>query len=335
MSDYDFIAIDFETATEYMDSACSIGIALVKDGSVVDTFYSLIKPPDNFYNPDNTLVHGLSSDSTINAPDFKELWWQIHYYFGEYPVIAHNAKFDMSVLAMCAKSNWIEIPNFKYMDTMNLAKNIVPGNKALINCVDFFGIDLSNHHNAAADAVACAEIALACVKKYGYKDLLNFAFRTPNVKIFNFSNLIPMEVFEERERTKPSKQSPPPKNKTDFYKRFTSPSSIHPKTEAFDENHPLYKKSVVFTGELTIDRDVAMQMAVDVGALVKGSVSGKTDYLVVGVQDIAIVGNDGMSRKEEKAYAYNQSGKAHIQIIREAEFMRLVNWTPEEEPILV
>lgn len=80
----------------------------------------------------------------------------------------------------------------------------------------------------------------------------------------------------------------------------------------------------MFTGELSIDRAAAMQMAVDVGAVVKSGVSGKTDYLVVGTQDLALVGADGMSSKEEKAYALNQAGKAHIQIIREQEFIDLV-----------
>lgn len=334
MLDYDFIAIDFETATNHMDSACSIGIAMAKDGAVVDTFYSLIQPPANIYDQNNTKVHGLSACDTVNAPTFDDLWPQICVYFGAYPVIAHNARFDMSVLAMCAKSNWINIPNFKYMDTINLTKDIVPGSKTLKNCVDFFGIDLSNHHNAAADAVACAEVALACVRYSKRRDLLHFAFSTPNVKIHNFSSLTPMEEFEShRKAEQPEKKAfyNPPEKKNEFYRKFTPPQSIQPQTTAFDENHPLYKKAIVFTGEISIDRDKAMQLAVDVGALVRGAVSGKTDYLVVGVQDTAIVGDDGMSSKEERAYALNQAGKANIKIIGEKEFFELINWAPEAD----
>ncbi len=335
MLDYDFIAIDFETATTHMDSACSIGIAMVKNGAVVDTFYSLIQPPANVYDPDNTKVHGLSSCDTVNAPTFDDLWPQIFCYFGRYPVIAHNARFDMSVLAMCAKSNWIDIPNFKYMDTINLAKDIVPGNKTLRNCVDYFGIDLSNHHNAVADAVACAEVALACVRHAKRRDLLHFAFSTPNVKIHNFSSLTPMEELERhRNVEQPEKRKAvynPPERKSEVDRKFISPKSIHPQTTSFDENHPLYKKTIVFTGDLSIYRDEAMQLAVDVGAIVRGSVSGKTNYLVVGMQDIDIVGDDGMSRKEEKAHELNQSGKANINIIGEKEFLELINWTPETD----
>lgn len=65
-------------------------------------------------------------------------------------------------------------------------------------------------------------------------------------------------------------------------------------------------------------------MAVDCGALVRTSVSGKTNYLVVGKQDITIVGEDGMSDKEEKAHELNASGKASIEVISECEFMSLL-----------
>lgn len=66
-------------------------------------------------------------------------------------------------------------------------------------------------------------------------------------------------------------------------------------------------------------------MAVNVGAIVKSSVSRKTDYLVVGQQDKVLVGEDGMSTKEEKAYDLNATGSANIQIIGEEEFTSLVN----------
>lgn len=67
-----------------------------------------------------------------------------------------------------------------------------------------------------------------------------------------------------------------------------------------------------------------MQKAVDAGAILRNSISAKTAYLVVGSQDKSIVGEDGMSSKEELAYALNQSGKANIQIICEAQFLALL-----------
>ena len=46
----DFAAIDFETANNERTSVCSVGVVIVRDGEIVDTFYSLIQPEPNYYN---------------------------------------------------------------------------------------------------------------------------------------------------------------------------------------------------------------------------------------------------------------------------------------------
>ena len=47
----DFIAIDFETANQERSSVCSVGVVMVRDGHVVDSFYSLIQPEPNCCTP--------------------------------------------------------------------------------------------------------------------------------------------------------------------------------------------------------------------------------------------------------------------------------------------
>ena len=91
-----------------------------------------------------------------------------------------------------------------------------------------------------------------------------------------------------------------------------------------ENKHPFFMKNIVFTGDMHMSRQEAAQLATDVGGIVKTSVSSKTHYLVVGKQDLALVGQDGMSTKEEKAQALNQSGKAHIKVISEHEFLALL-----------
>jgi DNA polymerase-3 subunit epsilon len=66
-----------------------------------------------------------------------------------------------------------------------------------------------------------------------------------------------------------------------------------------------------------------MQKIVNVGGIVKSSVSSKTDYLVVGKQDKALVGDDGLSSKEEKAYELISSGSS-IKILNEEQFSLLL-----------
>ena len=63
----DFAAIDFETANQQRTSVCSVGIVIVRDGEIADSFYSLIKPEPEYYSYWNTRVHGLTQEDTIIA----------------------------------------------------------------------------------------------------------------------------------------------------------------------------------------------------------------------------------------------------------------------------
>lgn len=63
-----FAAIDFETANYERSSVCSVGIVVVRNGEIADTFYSLIQPEPNYYNYMCSKVHGLTREDTEEAP---------------------------------------------------------------------------------------------------------------------------------------------------------------------------------------------------------------------------------------------------------------------------
>ena len=65
-----FAAIDFETANGCASSVCSIGVVIVKDGQIVDRYYSLIHPEPEYYTWFCREVHGLGLEDTEDAPDF-------------------------------------------------------------------------------------------------------------------------------------------------------------------------------------------------------------------------------------------------------------------------
>ena len=52
----DFAAIDFETANEQRTSVCSVGVVVVRDGEIADSYYSLIRPEPEYYTYWNTRV---------------------------------------------------------------------------------------------------------------------------------------------------------------------------------------------------------------------------------------------------------------------------------------
>ena len=94
----DFIAIDFETANNHPTSACSIGLAFVRDGVLASHTSYLIRPEPFYFDPFTTAIHGLTERDVCQAPTFAQLWPEISAHFEHAVVAAHNAPFDIGVL---------------------------------------------------------------------------------------------------------------------------------------------------------------------------------------------------------------------------------------------
>ena len=157
-----FITIDFETANSWnRGSACAVGIVEVKNGSIVDQYYSLINPNDEI-DPYFIEIHGITPEMVEFEPTFEEVWKDIRHYFEDNIVIAHNASFDMSVLRYCLNAANITFPDFNYACTYLLAKRIYPGLPSYRLNYIFNYLNLGNfdHHNALEDSRAAALILL-------------------------------------------------------------------------------------------------------------------------------------------------------------------------------
>lgn len=308
---YDFISIDFETANKKYDSACSVGIVAVKNGEIVDKYYSLINPESEF-DPSNVKIHGITVESVSDAPTKSEVKSVVEKYLSSHwPIVAHNAYFDVSVLR---KSLRIDEEGLWYVDTMSLSSPFVDDSLSLVNCATAFGISVDNHHNALDDAIVCAEIVNSVVSEYGCISIIELLAKNGDIK----RHILKETAQTDQMIIRKSRQ----------FKSSPKPSEICRTVETINTSNPLCGKNIVFTGELSISRAEAMQLAVNAGAVIKSSVSRKTDYLVVGQQDIEIVGSDGMSTKEEKAHALNEDGKANIVLLDEKKFIELATGEP-------
>jgi len=154
-----FLAIDFETANYYRDSACAVGLTLVQDDRVVRSEQHLIRPPSRWFT--FTYIHNLTWDDVAAAPTFEELWPVLGKQLSaaDY-LVAHNASFDNSVLKACCGAYNLERPNTPFLCTVQLARSqwgIYP--TKLPDVCDHLDISL-NHHDAGSDAAACAQIVI-------------------------------------------------------------------------------------------------------------------------------------------------------------------------------
>ncbi|MDY2642223.1 MAG: 3'-5' exonuclease [Mediterranea sp.] len=156
----DFAAIDFETANSERSSVCSVGVVIVRDGEIVDKFYSLIKPEPEYYNYWCSQVHGIRATDTENAPIFPEVWKQIEPLIEGLPLVAHNKAFDESCLKAVFRVYRMDYPDYEFYCTCIAARKRWPGGHHNLGIIAArCGYDLKNHHYALADAEACAWIA--------------------------------------------------------------------------------------------------------------------------------------------------------------------------------
>ena len=155
-----YIAFDVETPNRFNSRMSAIGIAVVEDGRIVDSFYSLVDPEQPF-DWFNTQLTGIDSEAVAGAPAFWELWPRIEPIMSSGILVAHNAPFDLGVLKKCLLGYGIEWrPQVQGLCTVRMGRRLLPGISHRLNdlCA-YYGIDL-RHHQAGSDSMACAQILL-------------------------------------------------------------------------------------------------------------------------------------------------------------------------------
>ncbi|MDP4268285.1 MAG: 3'-5' exonuclease [Bacteroidota bacterium] len=149
-----FTAIDFETANGKRWSICQVGLVRVQNGQIIEERNILIQPPDNYYHYMNILVHGITTERTLNSPTFAEAWPEIEPFIKGQHVVAHNGfGFDFNALSTTLKYYGLSEPEYEKHCTYKIY------NDNLASLCNTYKIPL-NHHDALSDARACAELFL-------------------------------------------------------------------------------------------------------------------------------------------------------------------------------
>ena len=154
-----YVALDFETADYKPDSACAVGLAKVREGQIVDTLYTLLRPPRRRII--FTWVHGITWEDVCDSPTFAAFWPQIAVFLQDAThLVAHNASFDCRVLESCCQAAGVVPPDLPYICTLQESRRrlSLPSYKLDAVCQKF-GLPL-DHHHAGSDALAAAQIFL-------------------------------------------------------------------------------------------------------------------------------------------------------------------------------
>jgi len=171
--DGEFIVIDIETTglSFKNDRITEIGAVKIKNGNIVDSINWLINPQMEIPQKIQDLT-GITNEMVKDAPKLNSIIEEIKLYFGEYPIVAHNAVFDYTFMRNAFEAYGESIEN-TVIDTVEMAKLILPEFKRynLKSLCKKLKIDLENHHRASDDARAAAEIFINMLEKHESDDL--------------------------------------------------------------------------------------------------------------------------------------------------------------------
>jgi len=294
MNQIDFVSIDFETANRKRWSACSIGLARVRAGVVVDKFYLLLRPEPLEFEFINVATHGITPEMVRDSPTFLEAWSEIEGFIGSDVLVAHNASFEQSVINQSFNQAGHRLPDLEYLCTLYMSRVNYPnrGGYRLPDVFkDIFGRPV-NHHDALEDAVACAELGVHLIQM--------FREQSPR-ELVKVLYDIPMSRKRDWEKL----------------------TGIKPTREELDPNHAFFDKRIAITGELSsMSREQAVRVMVNCGAIYSDGVTMACNYLVVGDQEHQIMMYGSLSNKLIKARRYNEKG-SQIQIINEQQFLEI------------
>lgn len=169
-----FTAIDFETANRYPQSACAVGLVRVRDGKLVDGLAMLFQPPGqyNWFDQGNIAIHGIRQSDVDDAFTFNEALAHMIEFIGDDVLIAHNAPFDMGVLIKAAEVVNVPLPNYSYTCSLEISRKTYHLESYRLNSVAYaIGHEDFKHHDALADADACARIVVHAADRHGVEDL--------------------------------------------------------------------------------------------------------------------------------------------------------------------
>lgn len=242
-----FIAVDFETAT-FNKMACQIGVTIVENGIIKGTAVDYIQPPENRYEMGCIKVHHIQPEQTLDAPTFDIIWYKYKELFENFPIVAHNAPFDESVLRHNLDYYGISHSNIAHFICTYQIYQL-----SLDKLCWAFNLHDDSHHDAGFDSLRCAQF-------------YEFYLEGIHPDLSRLTEYIPED---ERHNT------------LQRHKQLKGDILRKDLTNA-DPNNPFYNKKVVITGIFDVDRETLAERLKSLGADIDTAISRKTNFVIIG-----------------------------------------------------
>ena len=171
-----FVVMDLETTglNIHKDQVIAVGAVVIQNNEIqiIESFERTIYRELNGVD-DTVLIHGISPEEIANGESAEDVLSEFMKYSGECVFLAYHAPFDQGMLSRALKRD-LGLPlKHTFFDVADIAAALFPSinvgrsmqNAGLDDWVDHFDLNVSNRHNASADALATAEIMLILLRE--------------------------------------------------------------------------------------------------------------------------------------------------------------------------
>ena len=163
----DYVLVDIETTglSPVNDEIIEIGAIKVKNNEIIDEYEQLIKI-DRILNPFITNLTGITNEMLKTGKVPMLVFKEFVEFVGKDVIIGHNVNFDLGFLNdKCKKYINYDLNN-DYVDTMYLAKKLVPNsiNYKLGTLANYFNVSYEGAHRGLKDVEITYEV-YNCLRK--------------------------------------------------------------------------------------------------------------------------------------------------------------------------
>ncbi|MEX2475895.1 PolC-type DNA polymerase III [Marinobacter sp.] len=166
------VVLDLETTglNPSKDQVIAIG-AVAITGDVIhleDQFDLILRRPELDIS-ETVLIHGIGPEALTRGHEIEDaLLYLLEWMDGD-PVLAYHSAFDQKFLEKTLKQILGYTESHTWFDAAELLPAFFPnaktGGRGLDSWADFFGLEVSARHHAAADALVTAELTLVALNK--------------------------------------------------------------------------------------------------------------------------------------------------------------------------
>ena len=172
------IVLDLETTglNSAKDQVIAIGAVAINRHRIPlrDQFDLILRRPELDIR-ETVLIHGIGPEALVKGHETEDALLYLLEWMNGDPILAFHSAFDQKFLEKTLKQTLGYTQSHIWMDVADLLPAIFPkaqpSGSRLDNWADHFGLEVSERHHAAADALATAELTLIALNRARKNDI--------------------------------------------------------------------------------------------------------------------------------------------------------------------